>query len=455
MRKEKEAEALKKRFHLSRAAIAEALASDFVCSFFVNVRTHHYIEYSSSDLYRSLNLPAAGNDFDLFLESALVPILYDEDRDLVATALNKENVLRVLEVDRAFTLVFRVYIKNEPTYVELKMTYMIDDPEHIVCGLRNVDAHMKRIAEYELFKKNHLTFAGIAEALASDYVCLVYVDTSNDHYQEYSATPRFKRLGIPEQGDKFFFGPDGLGRFVYEEDLPLFNKACTKENILNVLTVDRSFALNVRLMVEGEPIYCRIKATKMMLESAYHIVVGIANVDEQVKREQGYAEAVNVVREIAYRDSLTGVKSKHAFTEAVDNIDKQIKEGFCPPFAIAVCDVNGLKKINDFQGHAAGDQFIKDSCMLVCKAFKHSPVYRIGGDEFVVLIEGEDYENRAQILAELNAIVEENHPLGKASVSVGISDFCKENDANLNQVLQRADELMYVRKKELKAERID
>ena len=79
---------------------------------------------------------------------------------------------------------------------------------------------------------------------------------------------------------------------------------------------------------------------------------------------------------LAVIDPMTGVKNKHAYLLAEEKLDKSIRENAAQPFAIAVCDVNGLKKINDTQGHKAGDDYIRDACKMVCEIFAHSPVYR-------------------------------------------------------------------------------
>ena len=73
---------------------------------------------------------------------------------------------------------------------------------------------------------------------------------------------------------------------------------------------------------------------------------------------------------------------------------------------VAVCDVNSLKAVNDTLGHKAGDEIIRRACSLICNTFKHSPVYRIGGDEFAVILSGRDYERRQELLSEM----EENEP---------------------------------------------
>ena len=64
------------------------------------------------------------------------------------------------------------------------------------------------------------------------------------------------------------------------------------------------------------------------------------------------------VRNLAYTDALTGVKSKLAYCETEEELNEMISQGQTAPFAVAVCDVNGLKFINDTQGHKAGDAYI-------------------------------------------------------------------------------------------------
>ncbi len=157
------------------------------------------------------------------------------------------------------------------------------------------------------------------------------------------------------------------------------------------------------------------------------------------------------VRDMAHRDPLTGVKSKHAYAEKEQEIDSLIKAGNAGAFAVVVCDVNGLKFINDTQGHKAGDQYIRQACHLICELFQHSPVYRTGGDEFVVLLAGRDYEQREEIMKELHETSLAHISEGGVVVSGGISDFSAENDTTIHTVFERADALMYKEKQFLKS----
>ena len=156
------------------------------------------------------------------------------------------------------------------------------------------------------------------------------------------------------------------------------------------------------------------------------------------------------IRDMANRDPLTGVKSKHAYAEKEAEINGQITEGSAPAFAVAVCDVNGLKLVNDTLGHKAGDEYIRSASRLICEVFQHSPVFRTGGDEFVVVLSGRDYEHRQELIKLLSAKSEENIKTGNVVVAGGLSDYLPGGDAKYHDVFERADALMYREKKRLK-----
>ena len=131
-------------------------------------------------------------------------------------------------------------------------------------------------------------------------------------------------------------------------------------------------------------------------------------------------------------------------------INEEIEAGLINEFAIAVCDVNGLKYINDTQGHKAGDEYICAAGKLICGHFMHSPVYRVGGDEFVIYLTGADYNDRHEILERLNSEIEDAVRNGGVVVSIGLSDYIDGEDTEVKAVFERADALMYQRKKQLK-----
>ena len=159
---------------------------------------------------------------------------------------------------------------------------------------------------------------------------------------------------------------------------------------------------------------------------------------------------IDKVQALAYKDPLTGVKSKQSYAEQENKLNQQIMSGSLREFAIVACDLNNLKITNDTKGHKAGDELLRSASRLICEYYAHSPVFRTGGDEFEVILQGRDYEHRHTILADVNKTVEQNLTEGKVVVAFGMSDFIPGEDKNLQDVFIRADEIMYRRKNDLK-----
>lgn len=155
-------------------------------------------------------------------------------------------------------------------------------------------------------------------------------------------------------------------------------------------------------------------------------------------------------KSMANTDSMTGVRNKLAFSDAEKALDQMIGDKEIDKLAVVVCDINGLKHVNDTLGHAAGDKLIMDASSLICEYFTHGAVYRIGGDEFAVLLEGTGFDTMDEVIRDMNRQVEENISTGDVVVSVGCS-VLRDDDSQLHDVFQRADQMMYERKKELKA----
>ena len=101
-------------------------------------------------------------------------------------------------------------------------------------------------------------------------------------------------------------------------------------------------------------------------------------------------------------------------------------------------------------GGFRADIFQKTSCKLICDIFKHSPVFRIGGDEFVVILKTEDYENRYELIEKINDKTLVCREATGSTIAVGISEFVKGKDNFVTEVFSRADSMMYKRKTEMK-----
>jgi len=158
-------------------------------------------------------------------------------------------------------------------------------------------------------------------------------------------------------------------------------------------------------------------------------------------------------QEKSTHDSLTGVANRELFERKTGIMNGNIQnDAQSVHFAICECDLNNLKVINDTYGHESGDFYIKACCKVICNFFKHSPVFRTGGDEFVVILQNEDYENYEQIKKDINDFVmsevnKKSSILEKISFAAGFSKFNSKTDKTVGDVLNRADFEMYIHKK--------
>ena len=157
------------------------------------------------------------------------------------------------------------------------------------------------------------------------------------------------------------------------------------------------------------------------------------------------------MQDMAYKDSMTSVGNSHAFEQAEFTINNEIAGNFISEFAVVVCDLNGLKQVNDTLGHAEGDRLICEASRNICDVFTHSPVYRIGGDEFAVILRGRDYDNRRKLIETIHNNSVRNRENGGAVIAAGMAEFDPGKDKSLDEVFARADAEMYKEKKALKA----
>ena len=346
------------------------------------------------------------------------------------------------------TLTYRNLIKGEVIYVSMKIVKLRSNDNDIIIGINNVDAQMKHEEELEKIREERLTYSRI-KALSGEYVAVYLVDPQTDEYTEYSSTDYYDSVGLSKSGYNFYEkarqeAPDAL----FSEDSDGFIKRFRKEVILKDIKSKGVFTINYRLMIKGMPVHVQLRATLIKEPDSDKLIMGVLNIDDIVKREQEYVSTISAIKAEVDRDGLTGVKSKHAYVDAESSLDKLIDEGNAPEFALAVFDINGLKEINDTLGHQAGDQYIIDGCEMICKVFKRSPVFRIGGDEFVVIARGADYARADELMEKIAKRNRKNHKLGKVVVAAGMAKFTKEK--NVASVFKRADDNMYKNKRNLK-----
>ena len=138
--------------------------------------------------------------------------------------------------------------------------------------------------------------------------------------------------------------------------------------------------------------------------------------------------------------------------------DKRIREEK-PSFGIIMFDLNYLKETNDTYGHDVGNKLIASAARIISDTFKRSPVFRIGGDEFLVILQNRDLEERDALFEKFesdyaNTFVEAGDAKLPISIAKGFSTFDPATDTQFSDVFNRADDQMYQNKKNMKMAKI-
>jgi diguanylate cyclase (GGDEF)-like protein len=120
--------------------------------------------------------------------------------------------------------------------------------------------------------------------------------------------------------------------------------------------------------------------------------------------------------------------------------------------ALVFIDLDGLKRVNDARGHAAGDAMIAAAANVLAQVFRESDVVaRVGGDEFAVLAVLDEIDGSSALNSRLAAAIErvnaESAPSLRLSMSVGIEELASHSELPLDALLERADRAMYERKR--------
>ena len=431
--------------------IAQALASDYISIYYIDIEDDSFIEYRSTDEYQELGIEREGKDFFAVSRHNARRLIHPDDQEAFIAAIDKPNLLAALEGEHTFMLNYRMMFDGVPKYVQLKASRMGGgDDSHIVIGVLDIDELVRAREALHQIRREQAAYSRIF-ALSGDYICIYTVDLENGSYTVFSAMQGFEGLGLRKDGEDFFANAHrDSEKAVYREDRELFNTMFTREKVMQSIRETGIFALNYRMVMDGRPVYVCLKAAVVTEEGREKLVVGTTNIDAQVRRDMGYAHDLSVARMKASRDALTGVKNRSAYLDVEAKINRRICDGEDVKFAVVVCDLNNLKQTNDSFGHQAGDQLLKEACGIICGIFKHSPVFRVGGDEFAVISQGHDYDNMDALMERMHRSNASNESTGGSVIACGMARY--DHDSSVAAVFERADRKMYEDKKTLKDE---
>ncbi len=430
--------------------ITASLAGQYDTLYYINIEKNTYVEISSTDEYKKMNVPATGSDFFAESRRSIRKFVHPEDQEMVLKYHYRDVMLKNLEHRNSFSIAYRLVVNDIVKHIR-HTEIMASDKKHIIVCIENIDEEVKARLELTETKQKSQIYTQIAESLAAHYDLIYYIDAQTDHYIEFATHKIYGELEVHEEGDDFFrISEQNTDRIIHPEDRDRLKLFLDKDRFISALEDNKQLVEDYRMVLDdGEPKYTRMMVSWSSDKS--HFIMCIENREEQVKKENEHIQALNMANEMARRDSLTGTRNKTAFTEYEKELQAQIDAGDDMTFGIVICDLNDLKLINDTQGHKAGDAYIKDACKLICRLFSHSPVFRVGGDEFVIVLKDQDYADRKTIMEALERQVEENIRVDMGPVvASGLAEYQPGIDHSVEEVFKRADERMYTNKTHLK-----
>lgn len=193
----------------------------------------------------------------------------------------------------------------------------------------------------------------------------------------------------------------------------------------------------------------------VMAAIAAVLLVILALLLRSIKTERVLLEEERLVRDLNKRvfvDALTSVRNKGAFDDYVARLQTKLDAEPGTAFAIGVFDCDDLKAINDQYGHDKGNLYLQAASRLICRVFQHSPVFRIGGDEFAVILQNEDFQNREALIRQFEDRQNEICAVAgskweEVHVALGVAVCDPDEDGSVSDTVRRADKLMYENKR--------
>lgn len=251
--------------------------------------------------------------------------------------------------------------------------------------------------------------------------------------------------------------------FASRNDIRQIRFAIAYKIVFTVALLAVAFSFIVFWIVKKivKPLQVLTDASKKLSNEDFDIKIEHSNTYEIQQLSSAFENMLVKLREhkklqhlLTYRDPLTGLRNTTSYKAWVVDFDKKI-ESEDISFGVMVLDLNYLKKANDTYGHNVGNKLITAASQIISDTFKRSPVFRIGGDEFVVILQNHDLDERELLFAQFasacaNASVDANNTTLPVSIAKGFSIFDPNTDTQFSDVFNRADDEMYKNKSGMK-----
>jgi len=247
-----------------------------------------------------------------------------EDRDRMQEEISLPYILKQFETRDQFSVDFLRMLESGPRHyrIDIARVFMPGGRTGVMMGFKDVDVEVsqgramqqaledatKAKEEYRRAAVAHMTYSKVAQALAGDYFSIYIVDPDTDEFAEYSATKEYDDLGIEKAGKDFFaLSRSNMERLVFSGDRDRVLGTFHRRKVMSILERDGHFTMKYRLMTGETPIWVSMKVTLLEDQDGRHLIIGMNNIDAQMKRETEYQRHIAEARTRARNDFLANM----------------------------------------------------------------------------------------------------------------------------------------------------
>ncbi len=202
---------------------------------------------------------------------------------------------------------------------------------------------------------------------------------------------------------------------------------------------DQYESKDMEIMLNGNKMYAAVTSAKTSFNNRQAVLIGLFDISEQKQAEQ-------VFRSLAITDKLTGLYNRYYFEKrAADEI--ALSDKYNEPLSMLMLDLDHFKNVNDMYGHQMGDDVLQKTAAIIKGATRKSDyVFRVGGEEFVVLMPNTNVDSADVVAEKIRKALEKNiHPVaGKITASLGVAE--RNKDEHLQDWYRRVDKALYCAK---------
>lgn len=277
--------------------IAKALSKSFDVIYFINTIDNTYKVFNKTHQWNDLQLDHQEKDFFNETLVNIVKVIHENDIEGVRNFVDKRNLLRMLQSGETSSQVYRLIINNEPVYYRMKVMRIESDKEHIVLATENVNNEVLNE------QQSQLRNIKLIQALSDSYETIYYIDPITEKYETHGTNYTFNEKIIKKlsKGENFF---DDLikdvTKVIHDPDQEQFTNFFTRNNLSKTVYKSTGNYIDVRILIDYEPVWHRIKAVAVKDSNDNdRYVVGIMNISDLKKQELERSRNSEIIKILA------------------------------------------------------------------------------------------------------------------------------------------------------------